>query len=234
MGILVVKGLKYYSHLHIFSRCYRPVLVFPWRLVKLSKIQYSSAYWCNANIYVLFFVLKTEYRILALLELQCCLIHLYWWKNADLVLKTLSFKTRWQPWQKFIDVIGVFGTLSNIEDEAFAELVNIFRKKLHLECLPGLDSKYTLSSCGSCSKRSLRHFHEVFRLSNRNKLPPVCVIGLTFTCSKSTIKNTVKRFEVFSKLTIKTPERRQWQCFIVNFGHISHLFLVFLFLSLNK
>ena len=39
-----------------------------------------------------------------------------------------------------------------------------------------------------------------------------------------------------SKLTIKTPERRQWcrsVVFIVNFEHISNLFLVFLLLTLN-
>ena len=39
-----------------------------------------------------------------------------------------------------------------------------------------------------------------------------------------------------SKLTIKTPERREWRrsrIFIVNFEHISHLVLVFLLLTLN-
>ena len=38
------------------------------------------------------------------------------------------------------------------------------------------------------------------------------------------------------KLTLKTPERRQWRCsgaFIVNFEHISHFVLVFLLLTLN-
>ena len=38
------------------------------------------------------------------------------------------------------------------------------------------------------------------------------------------------------KLTIKTPERRQWRLsgvFIVNFEHISHLVLVFILLTLN-
>ena len=36
------------------------------------------------------------------------------------------------------------------------------------------------------------------------------------------------------KVTIKTPERRRSGVFIVNFKHISHLFLVFLLLNLNK
>ena len=50
-------------------------------------------------------------------------------------------------------------------------------------------------------------------------------------------KNFKKRRKICSKLTIKTPERRQWcrsGVFIINFKHISHLFLVFLLLNLNK
>ena len=49
-------------------------------------------------------------------------------------------------------------------------------------------------------------------------------------------RSTRTRCEICSKLTIKTPERRQWRCsgvFIANFEHISHLVLVFLFLTLN-
>ena len=49
--------------------------------------------------------------------------------------------------------------------------------------------------------------------------------------------NTRKRYKICSKLAINTPERRQGFCsgvFIVNFEHISHLFLVFLFLTLNR
>ena len=50
-------------------------------------------------------------------------------------------------------------------------------------------------------------------------------------------RNTRKRWEISSKLTIKTPERHHWRrsgFFIVNFEHISHLFQVFLLLTLNK
>ena len=50
-------------------------------------------------------------------------------------------------------------------------------------------------------------------------------------------RNTRKMCEICAKLTMKTPERLQ-NCrsgvFIVNFEHISHLFLLFLFLTLNK
>ena len=50
-------------------------------------------------------------------------------------------------------------------------------------------------------------------------------------------KNTRARSKICSKLTIKTPERRQWcrsGVFIVNFGQILHLLLVFLLLTLNR
>ena len=42
---------------------------------------------------------------------------------------------------------------------------------------------------------------------------------------------------MFTKLTIKAPERRQWRrsgAFIVKFEHISHLDLVFLLLTLSR
>ena len=50
-------------------------------------------------------------------------------------------------------------------------------------------------------------------------------------------RNTRTRWEICSKLTINTPERRQWRrsgVFIVNFEHISHLVLVFLLLTLSR
>ena len=49
-------------------------------------------------------------------------------------------------------------------------------------------------------------------------------------------RNTRSRCEISSKLTIPTPERRQWRrsgIFNVNSEHISHLVLVFLLLILN-
>ena len=48
-------------------------------------------------------------------------------------------------------------------------------------------------------------------------------------------RNTRTRCDIYSKLTIKTPERHQWSgsgVFIVNFEHISYLVLVFLLLTL--
>ena len=50
-------------------------------------------------------------------------------------------------------------------------------------------------------------------------------------------RNIRKRCGKCSKLTMRTPEWRHWRCsgvFIVNFGHISHLFLMFLLVTLNN
>ena len=49
-------------------------------------------------------------------------------------------------------------------------------------------------------------------------------------------RNTRTRCEICSKLTIMTPERRQWRrygVFTVNFEHISHLVLVFILFTLK-
>ena len=49
-------------------------------------------------------------------------------------------------------------------------------------------------------------------------------------------RNIRTRCEIYSKLTIKTPERRRRRSgvFIVNFEHISRLVLMFLLLTLNR
>ena len=54
---------------------------------------------------------------------------------------------------------------------------------------------------------------------------------------KANNRNTKTKCEICSKLTINTPERRQWRrsgVFIVNFEHISDLALVFLLLTLSR
>ena len=50
-------------------------------------------------------------------------------------------------------------------------------------------------------------------------------------------RNTITSCEICSKLIIKTPERHHWRhfgVFIVNFEHISHLYLVYLLLTLSR
>ena len=69
-----------------------------------------------------------------------------------------------------------------------------------------------------------------------NTMEPKDVIPAGIDPPKLSNRNTRTRFEISSKLTIKTPERSQWcrsGVFIVNFQHIPHLVLVFLLLTLN-
>ena len=53
-----------------------------------------------------------------------------------------------------------------------------------------------------------------------------------------TLERGVKYVQICSKVMIKTPKRRQWRrsgsLFIANFEHISHFFLMFLLLTLNR
>ena len=54
---------------------------------------------------------------------------------------------------------------------------------------------------------------------------------------KANNQNTTTGSEIYSKLTIMTPERRIWRLsgvFIANFEHISHLVPVFLSLTLSR
>ena len=61
--------------------------------------------------------------------------------------------------------------------------------------------------------------------------------SLIFLKMPETKRKILKSYEICSKLTIKTPERRQWRLFgisIVIFEHISHLFTLALLLILNS
>ena len=75
-------------------------------------------------------------------------------------------------------------------------------------------------------------------LQNTSPLPlfpvPIREFSAGIYLLKVNNKNTRKRCEICSNLTIKTPERRQCDgVFIVNFEHISHLVLLFLLLTSN-
>ena len=62
---------------------------------------------------------------------------------------------------------------------------------------------------------------------------------LAFICSKLTKETLDQGVKYVQNKTIKTPERRNWHhwrrfsVFIVNYEHISQLFLVYLLLTLN-
>ena len=81
-------------------------------------------------------------------------------------------------------------------------------------------------------KDHLTHFHQE---KEANYLLPNYPAGNYMF--KVNNRNTRTRCKICSKLTIKTPERRQWRrsgVFIVNFEHILHLVLVFLLLTLSR
>ena len=62
-------------------------------------------------------------------------------------------------------------------------------------------------------------------------------IKQTFSYSKLTVETLDKIWYIRSKLTIKTPERRHRRrsgVFIVNFERSSHIFLLFLSLTLKR
>ena len=77
---------------------------------------------------------------------------------------------------------------------------------------------------------------KVFSVSHL-RLSQIYMLELFNYMFKVNNRNTRTRCEICLKLTIKTPERRQWRrsgVFIVNFEHISHLVLVFLLLTLSR
>ena len=78
------------------------------------------------------------------------------------------------------------------------------------------------------------HFRPVFSsVSIRSRRTDPTIIYLF----KVNNRSTRKRYEICLKLTIKATKRHHWRpsgVFIVNFEHISHLFLVFLLLTLTK
>ena len=77
------------------------------------------------------------------------------------------------------------------------------------------------------SSRFLSHV----TLSNVREYPAIIYLF------KVNNRNARNRCEICSKLIIKTPKWRQrlrFDVFIVNFEHISHLFILLLFLTLNK
>ena len=50
---------------------------------------------------------------------------------------------------------------------------------------------------------------------------------------KFSFRNSGKSCEIYWKSTIKTPDWCHWRCSGVKLEHMSHLFLIFLFLTLN-
>ena len=72
---------------------------------------------------------------------------------------------------------------------------------------------------------------------NKNKFFRLMIYGVpsqpTFTCSKLTTE-TLEKGVKYVKFNNNDTRTRRSGVFIVNFGHISHLVLVFLLLTLSR
>ena len=89
--------------------------------------------------------------------------------------------------------------------------------------------------------KRLQVLHQQHQITCKNCVKLIMALLSHYSASiylfKVNNRNTRKWCEICSKLIIKTPEQLQWRrsgVFIVAFEHISHLFLVFLLLTLNK
>ena len=85
------------------------------------------------------------------------------------------------------------------------------------------DGRFSHSVCSSTTLSAITKFNITIPTSN-----------YMFKINK---RNTTTWYDICSKLTIKTPERRYRSrsgVFIINFEYISHLALVLLLLTLSK
>ena len=79
----------------------------------------------------------------------------------------------------------------------------------------------------SNSMKSRQTFHVEFRRRINGESTKMCPLGYLFKVNN---RNSIKRCEICSKLTIKTPKRRHWRrfgVFILNVEHHSHPFQCF-------
>ena len=89
---------------------------------------------------------------------------------------------------------------------------------------------WNIDSC--CYRKMSTIFTENMFLPISDVLLPPSNLAIIYLF-KANNRNRRKRCEICSKLTMKRPEQNNWRrsgVFIVNFMHISHLFLVFLLL----
>ena len=100
---------------------------------------------------------------------------------------------------------------------------------------------YELHCCGfesRCSPLNSKYYPGSVKCNFKNTYWEVAVTIQLFLPSRHLVKvnnrNARARYQICSKLTIKTPERRYHSgVFIINFEHGWHLVLVFLLLTLK-
>ena len=82
-----------------------------------------------------------------------------------------------------------------------------------------------------------RNFRISLNLEAVLGVTPLSLFPADIYLSELTMETPEQSVEICLKLTITTPERRQWRrpdIFIINFEHISNLLLVFLLLPLIR
>ena len=133
-------------------------------------------------------------------------------------------------------IIGIFlWILSKFSEQLFQrttvygyywKMLILLRLTMTLFCKIQVKSKQTKKFCNI-------HANKVKSKQTNN----FCNIQANKCMFRVNNRNSRKRCEIYLKLTVKTPDSCQWyrsDIFIVNFEHISHLFRVFLLLTLNK
>ena len=109
--------------------------------------------------------------------------------------------------------------------------------ELWIESHFDLDSHHKISQKFDYVKLSLRKSFCLLSLSTITFLTNILRCLLNIYLFKVNNRNTRKRWEICSSLPIKALERSQWRrsgVFFVNFENISHLYVVFLLLTLNR
>ena len=109
-----------------------------------------------------------------------------------------------------------------------------FRKKIHLRCL----TEFCIRLYKAPKFQDYQTDFSYERWQDLQfDITTISLYPANIYLFKVTNRNIRKRCEICLKLTIKTPERRQWRrsgVINVNFKHISYIFLVFLSLTLNR
>ena len=140
---------------------------------------------------------------------------------------------KWQP------VVLKLALLNYYENIKLNATISIQYDHIHKICVKGVSSHKLQKKYSGDDRKSLL-FRTPFPKNTSEGLLsddfiPKIPVGIYLL--KVNNKNFRTRCEICSKLTIKTPERRQWRrfgVFIVDFEHISHLVLVFLLLTLSR
>ena len=135
-------------------------------------------------------------------------------KLASTEMITKKMSSRKQPHQNVLESIFLKLCSEKAQEKMFGWV--------HITKIdsPGYETLLKKTTSDSCKS--------YFQIFNKRFFPEQ--IPVNTYLFKGSHRNTKKRYGIYSKLTIKTPEQHNWHrsgVFIVNFEYISHHFLVF-------